>query len=105
MAMVRPDDEGARIQADLTRQNTGIVVIREGINTADDSAAAKHLRRMMLAQGAHQAESTSERIKAGLDLARAEGIKPGRPPSCQIRCRSAGGCTRRAPQSAGWPES
>ena len=29
MAMVRPDDEGASIQADLTRQNIGIVAIRE----------------------------------------------------------------------------
>ena len=72
-------DEGVRIQADLTKQNIGIVAIRENINTADDSAAAKLFRRMMLAQGAYQVESTSERIKAGLDRARAEGRKPGRP--------------------------
>ena len=74
-------DEGVRIQAELTKQNIGIVAIREGINTADDSAAAKLFRRMMLAQGAYQVESTSERIKAGLEWARAEGRKPGRPPA------------------------
>ena len=72
-------DEGVRIQAELTKQNIGIVAIKENINTADDSAAAKLFRRMMLAQGAYQAESTSERIKAGLERARAEGRRPGRP--------------------------
>ena len=74
-------DEGVRVQAELTKQNIGIVAIREGINTADDSAAAKLFRRMMLAQGAYQVESTSERIKAGLERAKAEGRKPGRPPA------------------------
>ena len=73
-------EEGVRIQAELTKQNIGIVAIGEHINTADYSAAAKLFRRMMLAQGAYQVESTSERIKAGLDRARAEGRKPGRPP-------------------------
>ena len=33
---------------------------KEGINTADDSAAAKLFRRMMLAQGANQVEPTSD---------------------------------------------
>ena len=74
-------DEGVRIQAELTKQKIGIVAIGENINTADDSAAAKLFRRMMLAQGAYQVESTSERIKAGLDRARAEGRTPGRPPA------------------------
>ena len=74
-------DEGVRVQAELTKQNVGIVAIREGINTADDSAAAKLFRRMMLAQGAYQVESTGERIKAGQDRARAEGRPPGRPPA------------------------
>ena len=74
-------DEGVRIQAELTKQNVGIVAIRENINTADDSAAAKLFRRMMLAQGAYQVESTSERIKAGLERAKAEGRKTGRPPA------------------------
>ena len=53
------------------------MAIRENINTADDSAAAKLFRRMILAQGAYQVESTSERIKAGLD--RAEGRRLGCP--------------------------
>ena len=74
-------DEGVRVQAELTKQNVGIVAIRENINTADDSAAAKLFRRMMLAQGAYQVESTSERIKAGLERAKAEGRKTGRPPA------------------------
>ena len=42
-------DEDVTIQAELTKQNIGIVAIRDGINTADDSAAAKLFRRMMLA--------------------------------------------------------
>ena len=58
-------DEGVRIQADLTNRNIGIVAIREGIDTTGDSAAAKYFRRMMMANGAYQADSTSERIKAG----------------------------------------
>ena len=74
-------DEGVRIQAEFTKQNVGIVAIRENINTAADSAAAKLFRRMMLAQGAYQVESTSERIKAGLERAIAEGRRPGRPPA------------------------
>ena len=45
-------DEGVRIQAELTKQEIGIISIREDINTADDSTAAKLFRRMMLAQGA-----------------------------------------------------
>ena len=77
----RDFDEGVRIQADFTKRNIGIVAIREGISTADDSAAAKLFRRMMLAQGAYQVESTSERIKAGLERARAEGRRLGRPPA------------------------
>ena len=74
-------DEGVKIQADLTKQQIGIVSIREDINTADDIAAAKLFQRMMLAQGAYQVESTGERIRAGIDRARAEGRKPGRPPA------------------------
>ena len=72
-------DEGARNQAEFTKQNIGIVAIRENINTADDSAAAKLFRKMMPAHGVYQVESTSERIEAGLERARAEGRKPGRP--------------------------
>ena len=69
-----------KIQADLTKRNIGIVAIKEGIDTADDSAAAKFFRRMMMGSGAYQADSTSERIKAGQDRAKAEGRLLGRPP-------------------------
>ena len=74
-------DEGVRIQADLTSRNIGIVAIKEGIDTTDDSAAAKYFRRMMMANGAYQADSTSERIKVGQERAKAEGRPPGRPPA------------------------
>ena len=74
-------DEGVRIQAGLTSRNIGIVAIKEGIDTTDDSAAAKYFRRMMMANGAYQADSTSERIKAGQERAKAEGRPPGRPPA------------------------
>ena len=53
-------DEGVRIQADLTGRNIGIVAIMEGINTTEDSAAAKYFRRMMLANCAYLIDSTSE---------------------------------------------
>ena len=74
-------EEGVRIQADLTSRNIGIVAIKEGIDTTDDSAAAKYFRRMMMANGAYQADSTSERIKVGQERAKAEGRPPGRPPA------------------------
>ena len=74
-------DGGVGIQAELTKQNIGIVAIRENINTDDGSAAPKLFRRMMLAQGAYKVESTSERIKAGLDRAKAEGRNPRSPPA------------------------
>ena len=70
-------EEGVRIQAELTGRDIGIVAIREHINTSDGSAAAKFFRRSMLAQGAYQVDSASERIKLG--LARAGGKKVGRP--------------------------
>ena len=54
------------------------MAISENINTADNSAAAKYFRRMMMANGAYQVESASERIRAGLDRARREGRMPGR---------------------------
>ena len=74
-------DEGVRIQADLTNRNIGIVAIREGNDSTDDSATAKYFRRMMMANGAYQADSTSERIKAGQERAKAEGRPPGRHPA------------------------
>ena len=53
-------DEGVKSQAELTKQKIGIIAIKENINTAADSAAAKFYRRIMLANGAYQVESTSE---------------------------------------------
>ena len=78
-------DEGVRIQADLTGRGIGIVAIKEGIDTTDDGAAAKYFRRMILANGAYQADSTSERIKVGQERAKAEGRPPGRPPALSPR--------------------
>ena len=66
-------EEGVRIQAELTGRDIGIVAVRENIDTSDGSAAAKFFRRSMLAQGAYQVDSASERIKLGLDRARAGG--------------------------------
>ena len=54
---------GFSTRAALTRRNINIVAIRESIDTADDSAAAKHFCRMMMAYGACLADSTSKRIK------------------------------------------
>ena len=96
MAHVRPQDtiavcwldrfsrnfeEGVIIQRDLTQMDIGIIAVEENINTSDGSAAAKYFRRMMLAQGAYQVDSTGERIRAGIDRARAEGKRLGRPPA------------------------
>ena len=74
-------EEGVRIQADLTGRNIGIVAVRENIDTTDESPAGKFFRRSMLAQGAYQVDSASERIKLGLDRARAGGKQVGRPPA------------------------
>ena len=63
-------EDGVRIQAELTRRNIGIVAIRENIDTREGSAAAKFFRRSMLAPGAYQVDSASERIRLGLDRAR-----------------------------------
>ena len=60
-------EEGVRIQAALTERGIGIVAVRKSIDTNDGSAAAKFFRRSMLAQGAYQVDSASERIKLGLD--------------------------------------
>ncbi len=59
-------EEGVRIQAELTGRDIGIVAVRESIDTRAVSAAAKFFRRSMLAQGAYQVDSASERIKAGV---------------------------------------
>ena len=59
-------EEGVRIQAELTGRGIGIVAIQENIDTTDEGPAAKFFRRSMLAQGAYQVDSASERIKLGL---------------------------------------
>ena len=74
-------EKGVRIQAELTGRDIGIVAIRENINTSDGSDAAKFFRRSMLAQGAYQVDSANERIKLGLDRARAGGKRVERPPT------------------------
>ncbi len=74
-------EDGVRIQVELTRRNISIVAIRENIDTREGSAAAKFFRRSMLAQGAYQVDSASERIRLGLDRARASGKRVGRPPA------------------------
>ena len=76
----RSFEDGLAIQAQLTERDIGIISLRENINTADDTAAAKLYRRMIMAQGAYLAESTSERIRAGQQRAKAEGRPIGRRP-------------------------
>ena len=73
-------EEGVRIQAELTGREIRIVAVRENIDTTDESTAGKFFRRSMLAQGAYQVDSPSERIKLGLTQARAGGNQVGRPP-------------------------
>ena len=92
-------EEGVRIQADLTRGDIGIVAIRENIDTREGSAAAKFFRRSMLAQGAYQVDSASERIKLGLERARAEGKRMGRPPA--LSGEKLEQCRRMAEEGAG----
>ena len=94
----RSFEEGVRIQAELTQRDIAIVAIRENIDTREGSAAAKFFRRSMLAQGAYQVDSASERIKLGQERARAEGKRVGRPSALsqeQVeQCRRMGGRER-----------
>ena len=53
----------------------------------------------MLAQGAYQVESASERIRMGLDLARASGKRIGRPPA--LSPEQVEQCRRMAEEGAG----
>ena len=92
-------EEGVRIQAELTGRQIGIVAVRENIDTRAVSAAAKFFRRSMLAQGAYQVDSASERIKLGLDRARAGGKQVGRPPA--LTPEQVEQCRRMAEEGAG----
>ena len=90
-------EDGVRIRADLTERNIGIVTLRENIDTGDGSAEAKFFHRSMLAQGAYQVDSTSERIK--LDQARAGGKRLGRPPVLTLE--QVAQCRRMTEEGAG----
>ena len=59
-------EDGVCIQVELTRRSIGIAAIREHIDTREGSAAAKLFRWSMLAQGAYQVDSASERIRLGV---------------------------------------
>ena len=74
-------DESVVVQADLTRRGIWIVGIQDRITTVDENAGARFYRRMMLANGAFHAETTSEQIHAGLERAKKQGKKLGRPPA------------------------
>ena len=73
--------ESVTIQADLTRRGIWIVGIQDRITTVDENAGARFYRRMMLANGAFHAETTSEQILAGLERAKKQGKTLGRPPA------------------------
>ena len=92
-------EEGVRIQAELTGRDIGNVAVRENIDTTDGSAAAKFFRRSMVAQGAYQVDSASERIKLGLERARGNGEKVGRPPA--LTPDQVEQCRRMADEGAG----
>ena len=92
-------EEGVRIQADLTRLEIGIVAVRENIDSREGSAAAKCFRRSMLAQGAYQVNVASERIKLGLERARAEGKRVGRPTA--LSAEQMEQCPRMTAEGAG----
>ena len=74
-------EDGVRILEELTRRNLGVVAVRENIDTREGSAAAKFLRRSILAQGSYQVDSASERIRLGLNRARATRKRMVRPPA------------------------
>ena len=77
-------EDGVHIQAELTRRDVAIVDLQENIDTPEGSAAARFFRRSMLAQGAYQVDSASERIKLGLERARSSGKRVGRPPALTV---------------------
>ena len=95
----RSFEDGVHIQAELTQRDIAIVALRENIDTREGSAAAKFFRRSMLAQGAYQVDSASERIKLGLDRARADGKRVGRPPA--LSPDQVEQCRRMAEEGAG----
>ena len=91
-------EDGVHIQAELTRQEVAIVALQENIDTREGSAAARFFRRSMMAQGAYQVDSASERIKLGLERARAGGKRVGRPPALTVEQEEQ--CRRMAEEGA-----
>ena len=91
-------EDGVRIQAELTRRDVAIVDLQENIDTPEGSAAARFFRRSMLAQGAYQVDSASERIKLGLERARTSGKRVGRPPALTVEQMEQ--CRRMAEEGA-----
>ena len=91
-------EDGVHIQAELTRKDIAIVALQENIDTREGSAAARFFRRSMLAQGAYQVDSASERIKLGLERARAGGKRVGRPPALTVEQMEQ--CRRMAEEGA-----
>ena len=70
-----------RLQRDPTGRNISIFAIRENTHVSEGSAAAKLIRRPMLAQGTYHVDSASERMRMGQDRARADGKQIERPPA------------------------
>ena len=95
----RSFEEGVRIQAELTQRNIGIVALRENIDSREGSAVSKFFRRAMLAQGAYQVDTTSERIRDGQARARGEGRHIGRPPA--LSTEQTEQCRRMSQEGAG----
>ena len=83
-------EEGVAIQTDLTTRDIAIVAIREQIDTREGSVAANFFRWAMLAQGAYQVESASERIRMGLERARDADPEPGAGGTVPVHGRGRG---------------
>ena len=88
----RKFEDGVAIQNDLIERGIWIYCIKGNIDTRDGSSGAKFFRRVMLAQGVYQADSSRERVRAGIDRARADGKKLGRPPA--LTTEQIGECRR-----------
>jgi DNA invertase Pin-like site-specific DNA recombinase len=77
----RTFNEEVAILADFTGRDIGVISIRDQVDSRDAQASQRFFQRVLLANAAYQRESTSERIRMGLDRARATGKRIGRPPA------------------------
>ena len=66
---------------DMPGRNISIFAIRENIHASEGRVAARLIRRSMLARGAYQVHSASERMTMGQDRAWGDGNRIGRPPA------------------------